>query len=497
MSHDVWAGLSAVELAQDCLASPGNWFASSPPWQYQTYALHDPATVWPVADGTVEVHPLPSGSARVLAVEFKRVNEGVHGILTGIGQVQAYLKRGFAGSILLLPKRYDTLDAPGEYARDVLAQSAPDARIGVFTYRDPDMASPSPFRGCLACVYPLRLDPALLPTSRVGVAAAGRQRTQWAHVREGSTVPDYFYRYLQSVLDTMTNPTPFVPELLRPLRQAAATHGSSGTEHLYLSFTSAAGRNSFADEAWRRYWFRYVLTTAVQQIWTRGSRGRIADQSPTRLRQWDGTPSVFFARPGRSGRSKPQLVQSIASGTMSARQAWDTFAVAVRERAHSHREDLDSGLLAIGLIGPDGHLTDDGFRFVRACDRSGDPNAPGPVAILRSALLVNGGFSALLHYIHSLSEEQFSATPLAFTRGDPSDGSVEFESVPYRQWLYGKLTNDLRVASTSSQRGGRGRPPLEAELIILRKLGLVKDWRIGLGVEINWPAVQGALEHLD
>ena len=35
--------------------------------------------------------------------------------------------------------------------------------------------------------------------------------------------------------------------------------------------------------------------------------------------------------------------------------------------------------------------------------------------------------------------------------------------------------------------------PLEAEFITMRKLGLVGSIRMGIGLEINWPAVHAAL----
>jgi hypothetical protein len=495
MSHDLWAGLSAVELAADCLQAPGNWFVTNPAWNYQPYALKDPSNNWPIADGAIEIEELPAGPSRFIAIEFKRVNEGVHGILTGLGQVQAYIKKGFSGSVLVLPRHYETLADSGEYASSVISSMSPALPIGVFTYEEPDFGNASPFANKLQCSRSIHLNPAHGSTPIPGFSIAGRNRTQWAHVREGSTVPDFFFRYLESVLDATTNSAVYAPVISSEL-VAAANRVSPGIDPVcYLSSTSASGRNPFADECWKRYWYRYVLTPSVQEIWDGPVAKGVSNSSPTALRQWDGSPSVFFARPGSARRSKPQLVEDVNSGLIDYDTAWDKFAGSINARAHSHREDIDSGLEAIGMLGADGRLTDVGFRYVTACKRAGDnANAPGPLSVLRSVILSEGGFSSLLHYIYALSDRLFSVDPTSFASMSCGTREIEFQSVPYRAWLADLLVNELRVANSSSLRGGRARPPLEAELILLRKLGLVKNWRIGVGIEISWPAVHSALE---
>ncbi len=495
MSHDLWAGLSAVELAADCLETPGNWFMTNPAWSYQPYALKDPSNNWPIADGAIEVEELPGGPSRFIAIEFKRVNEGVHGILTGLGQVQAYIKKGFSGSVLVLPKHYETLDNSGDYASSVIASMSDTLPIGVFTYEEPDFGNTSPFANKLQCSRPIQLNPLRGPVPVPGFTIVGRNRTQWAHVREGSTVPDFFFRYLESVLDATTSPAPYQPTILNELVAASNRIATAVDPTCYLSSTSATGRNPFADECWKRYWYRYILTPSVQEIWDGPVANGVSNAAPTGLRQWDGSPSVFFARPGNARRSKPQIVADVQSGLISLDAAWETFARSINARAHSHREDIDSGLEAIGMLGADGRLTDVGFRYVTACKRArDDANAPGPLSVLRSVILSEGGFSTLLHYFYSLSDRLFSANPTSFASMSCGTRAMEFQSVPYRAWLADLLVNELRVANSSTIRGGRTRPPLEAEIILLRKLGLVRDWRIGVGIEINWPAVHSALD---
>ena len=496
MSHNAWAAFSAIELARDCQDTPANWFASTPPWRYQTYATRDSSAAWPQPDGAVEIAQIPGGASHLIAIEFKRTNEGIHGVLTGLGQVQAYIRKGFGGSILVLPAEYDNLDKPGLYVSSVLAQTAPDAPIGVFSYETPDINAVSPFVGRLRCDRALRLDPLLSPAIRGQAGSAGRQHTQWAHVREGSTVPDTLYRYLRLTYDAAAVPvTGYEPQISAELRNAVWRIDSGADPVYFLSSTSPTrARRSFADQAWRRFWFEFVLTPQVQRIWRDEGGNLVLDGAPTGLKRWDGQSVVFFAR---AGSSKALIFEDLLAKRITADRAWERYAKNIRGRAHQFREDVDSGAEAAGFIDADGRLTDLGFRFVTVCDRAQSANSPGPLAILRWALLTNGGFLALLHYIHSISDKVFRDDQFRFVRwleGNRMQGRAQFQSVDYRNFLLTELSETLRVAGRSAQRGGRARPALEGEFITMRKLGLVGNFRLGLGLEINWPAVHDALE---
>ena len=496
MSHDAWAAFSAIELARDCLGTPANWFAATPPWQYQTYATRDPNSGWPQPDGAVEISQVPSGASHLVAVEFKRTNEGIHGVLTGLGQVQAYLRKGFSASVLVLPAEYENLEDPGAYVSSVLSHTAPEAPIGVFTYEVPDLNAVSPFFGRLRCDRTLRFDPQQALEAPGQALTAGRQRTQWAHVREGSTVPDPLYRYLRLTYDLdASSRTEYQPEILTDLREAVRRIESDADPVYFLSNTSRTRpRRALADKAWRRFWFDFVVTPEVQRIWRHEGTVRVLDTSPTRLLRWDGEPMVFFAR---AGTSKAKICSQLIDQKISAGQAWESYAQNIKERAHQFREDVDSCAEAAGFIDADGRLTDLGFRFVTACDRAQSANSPQPLAILRWALLTNGGFLPLLHYIHSISDQAFRADQLRFVRVPDATQLRErpqFQSVEYRHFLFDELANTLRVAGRSAQRGGRARPPLEGEFITMRKLGLIGNFRLGVGLEINWPAVHEALD---
>lgn len=502
MSHDAWASFASVELARDCLSVSTNWFDAGAPSQYQSYATRDPSPGWPLADGAIEIDEIPKGYNALAAVEFKRINEGRHGILTGIGQVQAYLSKGFSASVLVLPSQYDAverLDAPGEYAAAVLNTHSPASPIGVFVYDDPDLTSTSPFLGRLRCIRPVRIDTSVQARTGVSMAGSGRQRTQWAHMREGSTYPDALYRYLQAALDVQAGQPPFNPTIRQELITGALANNAKATPSHYLSFTSASkAKKPLADEAWRRFWFGRILTVGVQSPWSRAGGTYAVERASTELVTWDGDPSVFFAR---ADGIKQKIVTALNAGKLSQASAWQSFAENIHKRAHQFREDLDSSLEAAGFLSADGEPTQLGFHFVTECNRSRSANAPKPLAILRWAFLTKGGMLAFLHYVHSISDLLFRAAPLQFVqfrkRRSKSSKAVctsSFDSTSYRDHLATELTDNLHVAARSALRGGRKRPPLEAEFITLRHLGLVRRFRAGVGLEINWPAVHDALD---
>ena len=129
-----------------------------------------------------------------------------------------------------------------------------------------------------------------------------------------------------------------------------------------------------------------------------------------------------------------------------------------------------------------------GYKFVDACERSGDPTTGTPKLIYGAAILKNGSLNALLHYFYKLSEERLRLDSMAFTIN--SGGRLVFDRGGYLNWIKNELAINLNVMSTASLRGGNARKAFQAELSILRKFNFVSGFRIGVGLEINWPLIQ-------
>ncbi|MGH7013985.1 MAG: hypothetical protein ACREEL_07500 [Stellaceae bacterium] len=421
-----------------------------------------------------------------IAMEFKRLNEGVHGVLTAIGQSHAYLRKGYAGAVMVIPKAYPGLPDAGTYVREVLDLTSKSDAIGVFSYDDPDLAKPSPFSGKIDLKRPFKIDAA--PPVPVPVATT---ETQWAHVREGSTEPDALFKYLQSVkLLGGGDFVPHEPHIPAQL-EAAVNRLAPGTEPLlYLSNSTG---NAVPDLAWRHFWYKYVLHDQMMIGWDYDpvARTYAVHHVESRVLRADGRGHKNFFS-GKSNSPKNTIVAELARGALIEDRAWERLATNIRNRAHSYREDIDSGCEHLELVDGDGRLTDAGYRLVDACERTGNPNTGTPRALFTKVVLGDGGLGAFLHYVYRLSESKFAVNPLAFTRR--SGARIQFKQDVYLKWLESELANNLRVMRKVSARGGVARKPFQGELALLRSLGIVgKGFRVGVGLPVNWPALQDAL----
>lgn len=494
MSHDIEASWAGAEVADAFSATPGLCFASAPsPSNVSTYAGREGKSSWPHADGLIEITVTGNGGTYNVALEYKRLNEGLHGILTAFGQAHAYLRKGYAGSVIVLPKRYPGLSDVGAYARDVLDNTSKADSIGVFVYEAPDRNKVSPFEGKLSSARPLVLDS--VPSTTAATPKL-KPKTQWVHVREGSSEPDAYYRYLQAVKlvsgDDFSK-APFNPP--RALLGAVAQLQPGVNPSWYLSFTSG---DTTHDRAWRYFWFKNVLAKKMMKGWSVDPAGTFhVNHVLSNILRSDGTGNKNFFS-GKSNSKKNKIVVKLNAGTISQDKAWQDLAKNFHERAHSYREDIDSGLEKIGYIDQDGRLTDEGYRFLDACEKGSDPNSGVPKALLARALLDKGGLGTFLHYVHKLSDEIFSSDPLKFSTpaSSRSSSSLAFDQSSYLAWLEDNLANRLHVLRKVSLRGGTQRKPFQAELAVLRSLGLVMPgFRIGVGLPINWPEVQKVQEN--
>lgn len=210
---------------------------------------------------------------------------------------------------------------------------------------------------------------------------------------------------------------------------------------------------------------------------------------PTKIYQPNGNFKKFFV--GKTNSIKNKLCTKLQNNEINENNAWLEYAKNIRKRAHSYREDIDSGLAAFGLLEPDGKPSDLGYKFVDAVERYETWDTSIPKTILGYALLANANFLSLLHYTFRLTEEKMRADNFSFTKDN------RFNSREYLNWLKERLSSDLCVMRTVSNRGGQARIPFQAELAILRQYNFVKGFRIGTGLEINWPLIHETLESFE
>lgn len=481
MSHDLYAAWAATELARMCRVKRSILFKEDV-GAYDVFANRATGRGWPIPDGGLSSEALSRKFD--VAIELKRTNEGLHGVLTAIGQSQAYLHKGYSGSAIVVPSKYDTHTDPGQYITQVIQGTSAQASIGVFVYDEPDTDKTSPFENRLRCVREIGLS-RTQTVQGVVAESSGRVQTQWAHLREGSSDLHVFLSYLATVRVGVRDVdlTSYPAELLvaaRTLRtQADVTKALSNTVG-----------DSPSEAAWRAFWFAYVLTPAMAIPWKRLDTGGYAVHDvESELFVNSTTRKKFFS--GRSNSPKEKIVARLNAGGITVPEAWVEFAENIRARAHSLREDVDSGLLHLGLLDPDGRPSELGNRLLDAYLRSNTFEQGKVEWIFAKALLEDGGLLAFLHYFHKVSEKKFQSNPLAF--GQSREGGMSFDSSAYLEHVRDVFANELRIMRTVSARGGQARKPFQAELAILRKYDLVGKFRLGLGLEINWPKIQDVL----
>jgi hypothetical protein len=487
MSHDMQAAWAASEIAYlftNKQGSISNGLGAIGGWSF--YASRESRREWPIADGIIvaenrTVQPLK------IAIEYKRPNEGLHGILTALGQSFAYLEKGFNGSVIIIPREYESHRTPGEHLNRVLEKTAPSMPVSVYTYSEPDTTIATPFRNRLQCVREITLQ----ENTTQPEAADTYVKTLWAHLREGSSDPDAFFKYCQVAKRLVGNDSEYrMPIFPSELISAVERLAPNADPYKYLSYSVG---DSFLDNTWRSFWFTYIFNEATIPLYYIDNDSYILNASSTKIKKSDGT-GFKMMNVGRTDSPKNRAVEKLVRGEMTEYEAWEFYAQKTRARAHSYREDIDSGLAGIGFLSDDGRLTDLGYKFVDSCERTGNPNGGIALDIFGSSILQNGQLGAFLYYIYKLSEKKFKDNPLAFTTRT-ANGSYSFNQRDYKAWLEERFQNELYIIRKVSARGGQARQPFQAEMAILRSLGYIKDFRIGVGLEINWPKVQESMSY--
>lgn len=504
-SHNIGADFAASELARMLVAVPSLCYQDGGvPTSISCNASYEPSTSpWPKADGVVSIVEPGGTIRREIALEYKRKQEGIHGLLTAMGQAHGYIHKGYSGAMIIVPSAYSSLASPANYVAEVLDCISGSKAIGVFRYDDPNPSSATPFAGRIHCVRSFEL----ITNESTAKPVASGPKTQWVHMREGSTTRDAFFRFLQTAKKLSAGTLMPHPILPLGLIDAIDRIAPGRAPEAYLANTADS---RFLSEVWLRFWFEWVATPEVLTPWMKSENIYNTPNAYTRIDKDDGSgKSQIFE--GRDNGLKEELVRQLNAGTISEATAWEQFAVGIkggttgrqskqgiRDRAHSYREDLDSSVSQLQWIENDGHPTDLGYRYMNICERFGGANSHAAIEYVGASLLQTGRYASFLHYIHRLSEKKFSSNPLSFTCLS-STGLPVFNEDSYADYL--AYLEDLFVAElkvlrkTTGRNRPRSRTVFQAELTLLRNYGFVSKarYRLGVGIPIDWERVHEAL----
>lgn len=499
MSHDTEAAYASSEIADMIMANQTYFFDTlGTAGAWSVFAGREGSRVWPLADGVLNASN-PTNADIKIAFEYKRPEEGVHGILTALGQSFAYLEKGYSASVMVIPRIYSSHSAPGAHVKRIIDSTAPDIPISIYTYDVPDLSATRPFAGKLICERDIQLPRCRTITPSVGgTNTAGSVSTLWAHMREGMSHPDAFFRYCQSV-KIVSSLGEDLSNINIPAELVAAVNRIDPNADVYKYLSNTAG-DTIADKAWRHDWFNFYFWNDLMPIY-HGAGPYTVNDTATKIYIDDTNRQRLFS--GRSDSIKQKIVNELNAVpvTITLNEAWERYARKVRSDAHSYREVIDSGLFHIGFLDPNGILTDLGYKYVDSCERIGTANRGIPMEILKSAVLQNGRYGAMLHYFYKLSEDRFDANLLDFAIQNRA-GNYEFQQQDYLIWLDDEFANTLHLSKKSTVRAGGTRNPFQAELSFLKKMGFVRKtasgkaaYRVGLGLEIDWPQVQRSMAY--
>ena len=323
---------------------------------------------------------------------------------------------------MAIPEQYTSHTTPGQHINRVIQSTAPDIPIFIYTYKSPNLSATRPFQGRISCIRSVAL-PLCRAINRTATSTStsGSVSTLWAHMREGMSHPDAFFRYCQSVkifssigenLSDVTIPVPLVQAIQR----------ISPGEDVYKYLSNTAG-DSISDKAWSHDWFHFYFWNDMIPFY-KSSNPYTVNDTLTKIQITNTQFQGLFS--GRVDSIKEKLVTklNISPQIITEDEAWEEYAKKVRKDAHSYREVIDSGLFHIGFLSPDGPLTDLGYRYVDACERIGTSLEGIPMEILKAAVLQNGQYGAMLHYIYTLSEDLFDNDLFAFSSQNTNGESI-------------------------------------------------------------------------
>ena len=490
MTHDTEAAWATSNIAQQIMSDNELCFSNNDQ-KPQAFASF-PERKWPIPDGLINIKTNAGETTEkdfAIALEYKRPEESIHGVLTALGQSIAYIEQGYSGSIIVAPRSYDSQKATdiGEFITNVLNYSCGDKPICVFVYDAPDPSAISPFDGRLECVRRIELD--IAPSNPNVTQIAGNPRSQWAYLREGESTPDAIFRYVQTAKIKTDNYEPIIRDEIKDAVERL--HPGKDYVKWLCNYPETASESNAKNEIFKRLWFDFVLTENVQKIWNYENGTYVVNNVPTNLLKFDGTPAYKFS--GRSDSIKSTIVKKLNDGEINEQEAWELFVKNINHgtdgAANSYKKTLPLAIYDLELVDEFGNPTKLGYQFVDECEKNNN-NAMGliPMNILRFALLKNGQFDIFLDSIFKVSEEKFRDEPDAFVENGV------FSTSSYLSWVENEFFSTLRIIN-QTKGGNVERKIFQAERTILKQFGFISgNIRRGLGLEINWPTVQRTLE---
>lgn len=181
--------------------------------------------------------------------------------------------------------------------------------------------------------------------------------------------------------------------------------------------------------------FNYMFNEGVMPLYKKGKGRYSVNNTKTKIPCNDGSDTrQFFSN--NNGSIKRKLVKELNDGTLSEEEAWEKYAIYVRNRAHSYRVDLESFTLEIDMVDQNVELTHLGYRYVQSC-KDNDPFKDLPKMIYQSEYPNNGNMNVLLQFVYQVSEEYFEkdklmwSTPVLDKKGNVID--YKFNSTKYRE----------------------------------------------------------------
>lgn len=482
MNHDVEAAFAASELADIFDKKQKKMFKIyKRPGVWTITAGISPDRNWPFPDGMISASNGKKGDVQI-ALEYKRPNETVHGVLTALGQAFAYISKGYQGAVIVIPDSYPSCPNPAAQIINFINAANTKAPIGVYTYKS-SLIAPGKvsFKGNLKEERALDFHSGGIKK----IAGASKDSTIWVHFREGSSEFDDIYKYCYTAKQMdESKPESFAAFSIPAELEAALKRKKIADIYEYLS--SSVSESTAKNRIWRAYWFEYMAHKGVLTLYDKvGTTYKIHEEN-SKIKTPSGKYRTFFTQ------NKKYLVDQLNAGTISEDSAWETFADNINKRAHSYRIDIEAFAYGIGFVNSDFKLTELGFRYVNSCKR--DPFDDLPKKIFAGACLNNGNMNVFLQFLHSVTEEKLSINNLEWTNEvKDKKGNIvgyKFDDKSYTDDVEKEFVK-LHIIRKTTGRSGKKRPALKAEIHLLKMLEITDGkYRVGAGLPIDWGKVQ-------